>query len=136
MPSADANGPPIVIEISPGELLDKLSILEIKSERISDPDKLANIRHELKGLRDILSDRFTGNAALTRLMRDLKAVNEKLWDIEDDIRDCESRKDFGETFVQLARGVYLNNDRRAEIKREINTLCGSAIVEEKSYTQY
>ena len=73
---------------------------------------------------------------MAALIDDLKAANEKLWDIEDEIRDCESRKDFGETFVQLARSVYLTNDRRAEIKREINTRCGSLIVEEKSYTQY
>lgn len=136
MPSAEANDPAIAIEVSPGELLDKISILEIKSERISDPDKLGNIRYELKRLQEILSDRFAGDTAIVRLMAELKAINEKLWDIEDDIRDCESRKDFGETFVQLARSVYLTNDRRAEIKREINTLCGSAIVEEKSYTQY
>lgn len=136
MPSVEANDPAITIEVSPGELLDKISILEIKSERISDPGQLANIRYELKHLQGSLADRFAGNAVIVRLMGELKAVNEKLWDIEDDIRDCESRKDFGETFVQLARSVYLTNDRRAEIKREINTLCGSAIVEEKSYTQY
>lgn len=136
MPSTEAKGPAITVEISPGELLDKISILEIKSERIGDAEKLANIRYELKSLQDTVPDRFAANPAMTRLMRDLKTVNEELWDIEDDIRDCESRKDFGETFVQLARSVYRTNDRRAAIKREINTLCGSAIVEEKSYTQY
>lgn len=136
MPSTEAKGPAITVEISPGELLDKISILEIKSERIGDAEKLANIRYELKSLQDTVPDQFAANPAMTRLMRDLKTVNEELWDIEDDIRDCESRKDFGETFVQLARSVYRTNDRRAAIKREINTLCGSAIVEEKSYTQY
>ena len=136
MPARQAVSPAITIEIAPGELLDKMSILEIKSERISDPDKLTNVRYELDLLKGIISDRFSGDTAIAALIGDLKAVNEKLWDIEDEIRDCESRNDFGETFVQLARSVYLTNDRRAEIKREINTLCGSSIVEEKSYTQY
>lgn len=136
MPARQSVNQTISIEISPGELIDKMSILEIKTERISDPDKLANVRYELDLLQAILSDRFADNAAMTALIGDLKAVNEKLWDIEDEIRDCESRKDFGETFVQLARSVYRTNDRRAEIKREINTLCGSSIVEEKSYAQY
>lgn len=136
MPSTEANGPAITVEISPGELLDKISILEIKSDRIGDAEKLANIRYELKYLRDTVPGQFAANPALAELMRDLKTVNEELWDIEDEIRDCESRKDFGETFVRLARSVYRTNDRRAAIKRKINTLCGSAIVEEKSYTQY
>ena len=136
MPSTDAIGPVITVEISPGELLDKISILEIKSERIGEPAKLANIRHELALLRGTVPDRLATDAAITKLMRELKTINETLWDIEDEIRDCEARKEFGETFVQLARSVYLTNDRRAELKREINTLCGSAIVEEKSYKQY
>jgi hypothetical protein len=136
MPTPETNGPAITIEISPGELLDKISILQIKSERITDTGKLANVRYELNLLQGIVPDRIAGNAGLTKLMGELKSINEKLWDIEDEIRGCESRKDFGETFVQLARNVYLTNDRRAEIKREINALCGSTIVEEKSYTQY
>lgn len=136
MPSIESNGPAISVEISPAELLDKISILEIKSDRIGDPGKLANIRYELKLLQDKVPGQFGDNAAITKLMGALKAVNEKLWEIEDEIRDCESRKDFGETFVQLARSVYLTNDRRAEIKREINVRCGSSIVEEKSYTSY
>ena len=136
MPSTDAIGPVITVEISPGELLDKISILEIKSERIGEPGKLANIRHELTLLRGTVPDRLAADAAIAKLMRELKTINKTLWDIEDEIRDCEARKEFGETFVQLARSVYLTNDRRAELKRKINTRCGSAIVEEKSYKQY
>lgn len=136
MPARRADSTAITIEIAPAELLDKMSILEIKSERIRDPEKLTNVRYELDLLKGIISDRYSEDTAMAALIRDLKAVNEKLWDIEDEIRDCESRKDFGETFVQLARSVYLTNDRRAKIKREINTRCGSSIVEEKSYTQY
>lgn len=126
----------IRIEVSPGELLDKISILEIKSERIGDPDKLKNVRHELGLYRDIRGSVIPGGGAMDALIRDLKAVNETLWEVEDAIRDCEARQDFGARFVELARSVYRTNDRRAAIKREINTLCGSSIVEEKSYTEY
>ncbi len=126
----------IRIEVSPGELLDKISILEIKSERIADAEKLKNIRHELGLYGDIRESRIPGGAAMDALIRDLKAVNEILWEVEDEIRDCEARRDFGARFVELARTVYRTNDRRAAIKREINVLCGSSIVEEKSYTEY
>jgi hypothetical protein len=126
----------IRIEVSPGELLDKTSILEIKSERIADPAKLRNIRHELGLYRDIRARAIPGGAAIESLVRDLKAVNEALWEIEDEIRECEAKRDFGPRFVELARSVYRTNDRRAAIKREINLLCGSAIIEEKSYAAY
>lgn len=128
--------PSIRIEVSPGELLDKISILEIKAERIEDPDKLRNIRHELGLYRNVRESLIPGGAAIEALIRDLKAVNEILWEVEDDIRACEANRDFGGGFVELARSVYRTNDSRAAIKREINTLCGSSIIEEKSYTEY
>ena len=128
--------PVIKIEIAPGELLDKISILEIKTERITDPEKLANVRYELGLYRDIVTQHLTMNGALNDLAKKLKAVNESLWVTEDEIRDCEARGDFGEKFIQLARTVYKTNDRRAAIKRDINVLCGSTIVEEKSYKPY
>jgi hypothetical protein len=126
----------IRIEVSPAELFDKISILEIKSERIGDPGKLKNVRHELALYRAIRASQIPGGPALDALIRDLRAVNETLWEVEDEIRACEAREDFGARFVELARSVYRTNDRRAAIKREINALCGSSIVEEKSYTEY
>lgn len=136
MSSPSSRPPSIRIEVSPGELLDKISILEIKAERIADPAKLKNIRHELGLYRDIRESRIPGVAAVDALVRDLKAVNEILWNVENEIRVCEANRDFGPGFVELARSVYRTNDRRAAIKREINTLCGSPIVEEKSYSEY
>lgn len=124
------------IEVSPGELLDKMSILQIKSERVGDPAKLKNIRYELELYEDIVRGRVPGGKKMAVLTAELKAVNEALWTVEDEIRACEARGDFGDRFVALARSVYRTNDRRAAIKREINILCGSSIVEEKSYTQY
>lgn len=121
--------------ISYGELVDKLTILAIKVERISDPAKLGNIRTEL----ELLSVKYTTlpmSDKLIQLRAQLKTINEIIWDIEDDIRDCERRKDFSDKFVQLARGVYLNNDERSRIKRQINDLLHSNIIEEKSYTEY
>jgi hypothetical protein len=126
----------IQIEVSPGELLDKLSILEIKSERIADPEKLRNIRHELGLYRDMREDRIPAGDAMDALVHELKSVNETLWRVEDEIRACEAKQDFGDKFVGLARSVYRTNDRRAEIKRQINILCGSSIIEEKSYARY
>ena len=126
----------IRIEVSPGELLDRISILQIKSERIDDPEKLKNIRHELSLYRGIYDNEIPASDAMEALIRELKSVNEALWDIEDEIRACEANKDFGDTFIDLARRVYKTNDRRAAIKRKINLLCGSSIVEEKSYTRY
>ncbi|KAA9006734.1 DUF6165 family protein [Histidinibacterium aquaticum] len=125
----------IRIPVSPGELIDKLTILRIKSERISDTDKLANVRHEeaaLAAAAKVLPESKELSALRDRLL----AINEELWDIEDGIRDCERAGDFGAEFVRLARAVYLTNDRRAEVKKAINLLLGSALVEEKSYADY
>lgn len=128
--------PGLTVEVSAGELLDKISILEIKADRISESAKLANIRRELGLYRATARDGIVMSEELSALSRELKAANEVLWDIEDAIRDCEARSDFGDRFVELARNVYRTNDRRAEIKRRINLLCGSSIIEEKSYTPY
>lgn len=120
------------VEISPGELTDKLTILAIKEERIADPAKLENVRREKAVLRDGATaiERIRGHSDLAAA---LKAVNEELWAIEDEIREHEARGDFGPRFIELARSVYLTNDRRARIKRQINDLHGSDIPEEKSY---
>lgn len=122
--------------VAPGELIDKITILEIKCARIADPAKLANVRRELALLEAARERALAPSEELTTLTRDLKAVNEKLWQIEDDIRACEAAEDFGERFVALARAVYRNNDSRTAIKRRINELLGSAILEEKSYKPY
>ena len=126
----------ILIEVSPGEMIDKITILSIKSERISDGNKLVNINHELAVLSDKLNIEIPRSSALDNLMRELKEINEKLWEIEDDIRNCERENRFSDDFVQLARAVYKTNDRRSDLKRKINLLLGSAIVEEKSYNPY
>lgn len=136
MTSENHAPPTLKIDVSPGELLDKLTILEIKSERITDAEKLANIHHELELYRDTFDRQLGATDSLTALLKDLKSANEALWDIEDEIRDCEARRDFGARFIELARSVYRTNDHRAAIKRRINILCGSSIIEEKSYTQY
>ncbi|MBV8474605.1 MAG: hypothetical protein JO234_14400 [Hyphomicrobiales bacterium] len=116
-----------------GELVDKITILEIKARRIADVDKLANVSRELALLEDQLREADLSGAALAAKKGELAAVNELLWDIEDEIRVCEKNADFGEGFIALARAVYTTNDRRAAIKREINRLFDSAIVEEKAY---
>ena len=126
----------IQVPVSAGELVDKVTILEIKSERIADPAKLANIRRELAGLGAILAPMLAKEPALTRCKASLRTINETLWQIEDDIRDCERQKDFGARFVELARAVYRTNDKRAAAKREVDALFGSEIVEEKSYAAY
>ncbi len=126
----------VTVDVSPGELLDKITILEIKSARMTDAAKLENVRYELTLLRKIWEDSVHAPETLTDFEDDLRSVNERLWDIEDAIRVCEANQDFGPTFVKLARSVYTTNDRRAEIKRQINTMLGSSIVEEKSYTEY
>lgn len=126
----------ITIDVSPGELLDKISILEIKSARMTDAGQLENVRYELKLLRKTWENSVETSDPLKDFESELRSVNERLWDIEDAIRVCEAEKDFGPKFVELARSVYTTNDRRAEIKREINTMLGSSIVEEKSYTDY
>ncbi|WP_026333239.1 DUF6165 family protein [Thioalkalivibrio sp. ALM2T] len=126
----------VTIEVGAGELLDKITILKIKNERISDAEKLGNIRHELNVLQETWVQAGLRSPEVEELERDLREVNSKLWDIEDEIRECEAKKDFGERFVQLARSVYITNDERARIKKAVNTLCNSAIVEEKSYSDY
>ena len=126
----------IKVAIAPGELIDKMTILEIKLNRISDKVKLENINNEYDTLQITYRQSIPVSKELYRLTSDLKTVNEKLWDIEDDIRDCERRKDFSQEFIELARSVYINNDVRAELKREINILLHSNIIEEKSYTEY
>jgi hypothetical protein len=125
-----------VIEIGPGELIDRITILEIKLENIRDKAKLVNIRHEYELSMSALRNEITQTAELDRLTAELKAVNAELWRIEDDIRAQERANTFGEIFVALARSVYRANDRRAAIKREINDLLQSKIVEEKSYEAY
>ncbi|HZG29595.1 hypothetical protein SAMN05421890_1094 [Ensifer adhaerens] len=123
----------IEVPVSWGELVDKITILEIKAERINDPKKLANVTRELWLLNRRLSPVAT---QVLRLKLRLKDVNTKLWDIEDQIRDCEREKDFGPRFVELARAVYVTNDQRADVKREINFALSSELVEEKSYRPY
>ncbi len=124
------------IPVSPGELLDKLTILEIKAERIREADKLANVRRELALLDAVWRDAALETEPVGRLRAELKQVNEALWQIEDDIREQERSGRFGERFIALARSVYVTNDRRAAIKKAINVELGSAIVEEKSYRDY
>lgn len=126
----------ILVEIAPGELVDKITILQIKTERITDSEKLKNIRIELDVLEAARNKAMPSSPELDRLSADLKAVNEELWVIEDDIRDCERNQDFGPKFIELARSVYRSNDRRAALKRAINELLGSKLVEEKSYAAY
>jgi tetratricopeptide (TPR) repeat protein len=127
---------PVLVEVPAGELIDKITILEIKSERLSDVDKLANVRAELATLASARNDALPASAALAALTAELKKVNEALWEVEDDIRICERGSDFGPRFVELARSVYRHNDRRAALKRRINELLGSRLVEEKGYAPY
>lgn len=126
----------ILVPISPGELLDKITILEIKSERIDDRQKVANVRHELELLSKVWSDSVTEDKVVADLHRQLKTINEELWEIEDDIRDEERQNRFGEKFIALARAVYVTNDKRAQAKKEVNLHLGSEIIEEKSYRNY
>jgi hypothetical protein len=126
----------ITVPVSFGEVLDKITILEIKSERISDAAKLVNVRRELDALNSTWTEAVPDQARIAELRRQLKAVNESLWVIEDDIRDCEKAQDFGPTFIELARAVYVTNDRRAALKKDINLALGSRFVEEKSYQDY
>ena len=126
----------ISVEVSPGELIDKITILGIKLERIEDEDKLKNVKLEWETLTRARDEAIEATPELEKLTADLKESNERLWEIEDDIRDCERDKDFGDRFVELARGVYVNNDQRSRLKREINELLGSRLIEEKSYAAY
>ena len=128
----------LLIPASVGELIDKITILEIKQQRISDAAKQHNIARELVALMQVVDQQQLGYPAgpLAELGRELSAVNQQLWGIEDDIRECERQADFGPRFIELARAVYHRNDERAAIKRRINEQCGSELVEEKSYAAY
>ena len=126
----------LLVPISPGELIDKITILEIKSQRISDAVKLANVRAELALLMDTWRVSAWSAADIGVEWAGLRTVNEKLWVIEDQIRDKERDARFDQEFIELARAVYINNDERAAIKRRINTRLGSTLVEEKSYADY
>ncbi|MBT9567044.1 MAG: hypothetical protein IV085_01965 [Thiobacillus sp.] len=126
----------VFIEVGAGELIDKITILKIKAKQMTDAAKLRNVNHELEVLSRACAENLAPSAELTRLEDELSQVNQALWVIEDDIRACEAARDFGPTFIELARSVYIQNDRRAAIKKSINELCGSNIVEEKSYTEF
>ncbi|WP_203143828.1 DUF6165 family protein [Marinobacter mangrovi] len=126
----------ITVPVSFGEVLDKITILEIKSERIEDADKVRNVRLELDELSKTWNEAVPDQSAIGELRQQLKAVNEALWEIEDDIRDQEAAQDFGSRFIELARAVYVTNDKRAAIKKEVNLALGSRFVEEKSYKDY
>ena len=126
----------IIVEVSIGELLDKISILEIKQEKIKDPEKLKFINNEHSILKDQLEKNIKSNDKLNDLYQSLKEINAKLWVIEDDKRQCEKDKDFGEKFIKLSRDVHFLNDDRAKIKLEINNHTGSVIKEIKEYTNY
>ena len=124
------------VPVSVGEVLDKITILQIKLAHISDSAKRANVQNELDALLPLVAgDAFTTNQ-MQGLVAELKAVNEALWDIEDDIREKEAAKSFDAEFIKLARAVYVTNDKRAEIKKQINLATGSTLVEEKSYESY
>jgi hypothetical protein len=126
----------IKVPISPGELLDKITILRIKSQRMTDPKKLANVRGELEALEATWMSTPLAKIDTQAEVQKLLAVNERLWVIEDDIRDKERAQEFDAEFIRLARAVYFENDERAAIKRRINAALGSSIVEEKSYAEY
>ena len=124
------------VEISIGEFFDKITILEIKKERISNADKLININKELDGLNNLLTELSFSRDEVAQEVSELRKINETLWEIEDDIREKESQKAFDERFVELARAVYITNDKRSDIKRGINLKLGSDFVEEKFYEEY
>ncbi|PFG09923.1 DUF6165 family protein [Marinobacter sp. LV10MA510-1] len=126
----------IKVPVSFGEVLDKITILEIKSERIKDDSKLKNVKLELNELNATWTDAVSDQSAIAQLRQQLKAVNEELWVIEDDIRDQEADQNFGARFIELARAVYVTNDKRASLKKDINLALGSRFVEEKSYQDY
>jgi Family of unknown function (DUF6165) len=127
----------MTVPVSIGEVVDKITILEIKSERLFDPERLSNVREELSQLSAAFEAQFPDRSPeLDELVAALKTVNSALWEIEDDIRDSERQRSFDDRFVELARAVYRTNDKRAAIKREINVLLGSQLIEEKSYTSY
>lgn len=119
----------IEIPVSIGEVIDKITILQIKQKHITDPSKLKNVNHEL----DLLTKRISGVSIPDKMFKELMSINEQLWEIEDAIRLCEANNDFEQEFINLARAVYITNDKRAELKREINIYTNSALIEEKSY---
>ena len=124
------------LPVSWGEVFDKLTILHIKADRLTDAAKRANVNHERAAIEAVVGDMARFPAALPALVEQLKTINAVLWDVEDNKRDCERRQVFDKYFIELARQVYFGNDKRAAIKRDINNILGSAIVEEKSYTTY
>ena len=133
----------LLAPVSPGELLDKLSILDIKLARITDPGQLANVEHEHRALTERWQAFLTAEQApefdhdrLNALQQRLSTINQALWTVEDDLRECERRQAFDAQFIDLARSVYRHNDQRAEVKKQINLLLGSDLIEEKSYAQY
>ena len=126
----------IQVPVSPGEVLDKITILEIKSERISDAGKLANVKRESELLQAAWLQSVEEDETVHRIHSKLKTINEALWEIEDDIRDKERAREFDQVFIDLARSVYVTNDQRADAKKELNVYLGSEIVEEKSYQDY
>ena len=126
----------ILVEVSVGELLDKISILEIKQEKIKDSEKLKYINNEYNVLRDQFSKNVKSDDKINKLFDSLKEINSKLWVIEDEKRMCEKKSDFGESFIKLSRDIHFLNDDRAKIKLEINNLTGSKIKEIKEYTSY
>jgi len=126
----------IKVPVSPGEVLDKITILEIKSERMSDPEKIANVRVELGLLQDTWNENIRDTREIQKLHAQLKEINEALWEIEDDIRDKERAKEFDDRFIELARAVYVTNDKRSRVKKDLNLHLGSEIIEEKSYKDY
>lgn len=126
----------IKVPISPGELIDKITILEIKAANISDATKLANVKVELQLLQETWRGSAYANSNIDAEWKQLRDINKKLWDIEDDIRDKERERKFDQEFIELARAVYVTNDERAVVKKQINTKLGSKIVEEKSYAKY
>ncbi len=126
----------IIVPVSTGELIDKISILKIKKKKIKNKSKLKNILKELLLLNKILQNNFKNNKKISLYEKKLTQINRKLWDIEDKIRDLEAKKIFNKQFINLARSVYITNDKRSEIKKKINLLTGSDIKEEKSYKSY
>ncbi len=127
---------PILVEIAPGELIDKITILQIKSERMTDAAKLKNVQYELETLEKARRKAVPDSPELAAAAAELKTVNQTLWEVEDALRECERKGDFGPRFIELARSVYRTNDRRAALKRRINELLGSRLIEEKSYAHY
>ena len=126
----------IHVPVSPGEVLDKITILEIKSERMGDPEKVANVCVELALLQETWKEFIRDNEVISDLRAQLKEINEALWEIEDDIREKERAGEFDKRFIELARSVYVTNDRRSMVKKELNLHLGSEIIEEKSYKDY